>query len=420
MWAYVLGVVLVAIGILISVCIHEAGHMLTAKMFGMQVTKYFIGFPPKLWSFHRGETEYGIGASPFGGFCKISGMTPDDELEMPEKERHRSFIRQPVWKRTIVLVAGSLTHFVIAFVLLWFTVGVFGLTVLQAADKAPALIKSVASCVVVGNDVDSSGNLRACKAGDPASPAAAAGLKGGDKVLSVNNVPTPTYAAFQQALRNAPTGTAVPLTYERAGKALTTQVKLISAQRVPVGSKKGTAAQATPTIGLYGNLEKTEYYGPVGSAGKAVQITGLVFSGTFTALGTIPQKIPNLFAALTGAQRDVDGPVSVVGVSRIGGEALESQGQQGVPLILSILASLNIFIGIFNLVPLLPMDGGHVVIAWFQGVRSWFAKLRKRPDPGPVSYNRLLPLTYAVFAVLLVFGALTIAADFINPIKLFQ
>jgi membrane-associated protease RseP (regulator of RpoE activity) len=274
--------------------------------------------------------------------------------------------------------------------------------------------------VVVQNDVDDSGNLRACKAGDPASPAAAAGLKSGDKVLSVNNVPTPTYAAFQAALRKAPTDAAVPLTYQRAGKTLTTQVKLISAQRVPVGSKKGTPAQATPTIGLYGDLTRLDRYGVVGSAGKAVEVTGMVFTGTFAALGTIPQKVPNLLASLTGAQRDINGPVSVVGVGRIGGEALESQGQQGLPLILSILASLNIFIGIFNLVPLLPMDGGHVVVAWFQRIRSWLATKRGKPDPGPVDYAKLMPLTYTVVLVLLVFGVLTIAADVVNPIKLFQ
>ncbi|WP_163510293.1 M50 family metallopeptidase [Fodinicola acaciae] len=420
MWAYVLGVVLVAIGILISVCVHEAGHMLTAKMFGMKVTKYFVGFNPKLWSFHRGETEYGIGMLPFGGYCKISGMTPEEEEEMPENEKHRSFIRQPVWKRTIVLVTGSLTHFLIAFVLLWITVGVYGITVQQAPDKAPALVKSVATCVVVQNEVDSSGALRPCKAGDPASPAAAAGLKGGDRILSVNNVATPTYAAFQQALRSAPTTGPVPITYERAGKTVSSKVTLISAQRTPPGAKAGAPAQPTPTIGLYGNLDKTEYYGPIGSAGKAAQITGMVFTGTFAALGTIPQKVPNLIASLTGAHRDMNGPVSVVGVSRLGGEALESQGQQGLPLILSILASLNIFIGIFNLVPLLPMDGGHVVVAWFQRIRSWWANRRGRPDPGAVDYARLMPLTYAVVLVLLVFGVLTIAADIVNPIQIFQ
>jgi membrane-associated protease RseP (regulator of RpoE activity) len=422
MWGYILGVVLIGIGILVSVYIHEAGHLLTAKMFGMKATRFFFGFGPTLWSFTKGETEYGIKALPFGGFCKILGMTPDEELEMSEKDKPRSFIRFPAWKRTVVLVAGSLTHFVIAFVLLWITVFAYGITTQLPASQAPALVDHAATCVVLGNEVTSTGNLRECKPGDPASPAAAAGLTTGDRITSVNGVATPTYASFQKALLKAPADgkTATQLTYVRAGKTLTASVKLLSAQRVPAGSKAGTPARPTPTIGLYANLNKTEYYGPVGSAGKAVQVTGQIFGGTFTALGSLPQKVPNLIASLTGAQRDVNGPVSVVGVGRIGGEVVEKQGAEGLPLILSILASLNVFIGVFNLVPLLPMDGGHVIVAWFQRIRSWLAARRGKADPGPVDYAKLLPLTYAVALVLIVFSVLTMAADIINPIQIFQ
>ncbi|GAA1681768.1 M50 family metallopeptidase [Fodinicola feengrottensis] len=423
MWAYALGVVLVAIGILVSVYIHEAGHLVTAKMFGMKATRFFFGFGPTLWSFQKGETEYGIKALPFGGFCKILGMTPEEEDEMSEKDKPRSFIRFPAWKRTVVLVAGSLTHFVLAFVFLWVAILIWGITIQVPPAQTAAVVDHPAKCVVLGNETDSTGNPRPCKAGDPASPAAAAGLKSGDRVTSINSIQTPTYAAFQQALRKSPADgkTAVPLTYVRDGKTIITTVKLLTGQRRPLtASPNSKALVGTPVIGLYADLSRTTHYGPIDGAGKAAQLTGTIFAGTFGAIAQVPEKIPNLLGSLVGGHRDVNGPVSVVGVSRLGGESLENQGPAGGFLILTILASLNVFIGVFNLVPLLPMDGGHVIVAWFQRTRSWFALRRGRPDPGPVDYAKLLPLTYAVALVLVVFGVLTVAADIVNPIQIFQ
>ena len=131
----------------------------------------------------------------------------------------------------------------------------------------------------------------------------------------------------------------------------------------------------------------------------------------------IPEKLPKLWAALTGEERDPETPISVVGASRLGGETVE---QSRWSLFLLILASLNFFVGIFNLLPLLPLDGGHIAISWFEKARSWLYAKIKRPDPGRVDYYKLMPVTYFVILVGGAFTLLTVAADIVNPITIFR
>jgi membrane-associated protease RseP (regulator of RpoE activity) len=418
--AYALGVILFAVGILVSVCLHEAGHMYTAKAFGMKVTRYFVGFGPTLWSFRRGETEYGLKAIPAGGFVKIVGMTPlEDDVE--DGDQPRAFWRQKVWKRTIVLSAGSLTHFVVGIVLLWVCAAFVGLPNTATASQFPATIGTVTQCVVPGYDVDANGALRDCRAGDPVSPARLAGLRPGDTITGIGPVKVDNYAAAQKAIRAAKPGP-TPLTVVRDGVARTVTVDLVATARPPLDAPAGsTKTQTVSALGISPKLPPaTVTYGAVGGIGKSIEYTGNLFTGTFTAIKSFPEKIPNLVHALRGEERDPNGPISVVGASRIGGEALSLPGPGGPTIFLLVLASLNIFIGIFNLFPLLPLDGGHIAIVWFERVRSWLAAKLGRPDPGRVDYNKLMPLTYAV---VLVFGAisiLTIATDIVNPVRLFQ
>jgi membrane-associated protease RseP (regulator of RpoE activity) len=417
--AYALGVILFAVGILVSVCLHEAGHMYTAKAFGMKVTRYFVGFGPTLWSFRRGETEYGLKAVPAGGFVKIVGMTPlEDDVE--EADQPRAFWRQKLWKRTIVLSAGSLTHFVLGFVLLWVAVVGFGIAQSKPLTDIPAVLGSVSDCVPTSENAQARAAGASCGTAGVAGPAKAAGLKAGDRITAVGGTPTPNYATFQRVVRQAPAGP-TPVTYVRDSVTRTATVALTPVQRTPLGAEPGTVpTQKVSAIGIVPDVPtETIRFGPVDGLGQATTATGQIFTGTFTAIKKFPEKIPNLIHALTGAERDPETPISVVGASRIGGEIVEVQGFQGAALLLSVLASLNIFIGIFNLFPLLPLDGGHIAIAWYERVRSWFAAKRGRPDPGRVDYNKLMPVTYAVVLVFGVISVLTIATDIVNPVRLF-
>ncbi len=416
--AYGLGVLLFALGILISVSLHEAGHMATAKAFGMKVTRYFIGFGPTLWSFRKGETEYGVKAIPAGGFVKIVGMTPmEDEEEAGPEDKDRVFWRKPLWQRTVVLAAGSATHFLLGFLLLWFTVVFVGAqnpAYAKAYDEAPKhTVVNVLPCVVVANE------NRDCRPSDPVSPAHRAGLRDGDRITKINSTTVTDYQQMVAAIHALPPGSQAVITYERNGVSAQTPVLLAAVQRpsdknprqIVTVSALGVSAYIDPSI------PATVTYGPVEGIGAAGSTAGRIFTGTFAAIGQFPAKIPKLIDSLGGGQRDQNTPMSVVGASRLGGEVVS----HGVwPVFFGFLASLNIFVGIFNLFPLLPLDGGHIAVAWFERARSWWYTRRGRPDPGRVDYLKLMPITYAVIILFGGLTLLTVAADIVNPIQLFK
>jgi membrane-associated protease RseP (regulator of RpoE activity) len=414
--AYALGIVLFALAILVSVCLHEAGHMITAKRFGMKVTKYFAGFGPTLWSFRRGETEYGIKAIPLGGFVKIVGMTPQDDDVEPGEE-HRAMWRFPVWKRTVVLSAGSMTHFILGFVLLWITASFVGMPNPALADPQPAVI-NIQPCVIPTTEV------RECRAGDPVSPASQAGLQTGDRILAVADKQVSTWEDLLVAIRAVPAGQAT-LLIERAGTQQTVTVNLAQVERYKeTRNADGELVQSTETekrsalgVGRELTIPLEVTYGPVDGFTKAIGFTGDAFVGTWTAMKKVPEKLPKLWEALSGGERDPETPISVVGASRLGGETVE---QSRWSLFLLILASLNFFVGVFNMLPLLPLDGGHIAISWFERVRSWLYARLKRPDPGRVDYYKLMPLTYVVILIFGGFTLLTVAADIVNPITIFR
>jgi membrane-associated protease RseP (regulator of RpoE activity) len=419
----ILGIFVFAVGILISIGLHEFGHMATAKAFGMKVTRYFIGFGPTLFSFRRGETEYGVKPIPFGAFVKIVGMTPQDDDVEPGDEK-RAMWRYPVWKRTIVMSAGSMAHFMLGFVILW---GVFAFVPRpdsDATDRAPARVDSVLPCVSTQFALDSqTGQPKTCVEGtDPASAAAAIGLQPGDKILAVNGISVPTWAAMTEKIR-ASGGQTVSLTYERNGQTMTSfPVPIPSAQRPKLGVQKPANEITSADLETVGQLGITPTVatitsGPVRAIGDAKNQTLFMFENTFVAMKKFPEKVPKLFSALNGGERDPETPISVVGASRIGGELFQ-KGEFGFFLLL--LAGLNFFVGLFNLLPLLPLDGGHIAIAWFEKARTWLYARLGRPDPGRVDYMKLMPVTYAVILVFGGFTLLTLAADIVNPITLFK
>jgi membrane-associated protease RseP (regulator of RpoE activity) len=398
---FVLGVVLFAVAICLSIALHEAGHMYSAKAFGMKVRRYFIGFGPTLFSFRRGETEYGLKAIPAGGFCDIAGMTALEELSDPD-DRKRAFTRFPVWQRVVVLSAGSLTHFLLGIVLIYVMAVSTGLPNLNPAP-VPAVVSAVSPCLEPRSD-------GSCPPGSPA-PAKQAGLQPGDRVLAVAGTPVRNSDELVAALHSRSGPTEVQL--ERKGQQRTV---LIDIARVPVSALGGQGEEMVGAIGV-STLRPpvlTPRYGPGAAVGKTVSFTGTMFANTWQGLREFPQRIPALLDRIAGKQRP-DTPVSVVGVSVLGGDAADYGAWW---FFLFLLAALNLFLGAFNLVPLLPLDGGHVAVNLYESVRNAILRATGRANGPPVDYTRLMPLTYLVVLVFIGVSLLTLTADLVNPIRL--
>ncbi|MEU4426227.1 site-2 protease family protein [Actinoplanes sp. NPDC024001] len=415
-----LGAAAFALTILISVSLHELGHMITGKRFGMKVTKYYVGFGPTIFSFKRGETEYGLKAIPLGGFCKIVGMTPQDDDVAPE-DQHRAMWRFPVWKRTVVLAAGSITHFMLALVGAWVMAMTIGLPntdipqTVEAQRSEPAMIY-VGDCIRTSL-TDTSPECVPGTGSAKEAPAKAAGLQTGDLITKVGATPVTNYGQLTDAIRAQPAGP-TPFEYQRDGVLATTTVDLITAERTPLNDPEGPVSQvAVAGVSWTTDQPAVITYNALGAIPASGDFNWYLVENSLKAMARIPEKIPALWNSITGEERDPDTPISVVGASRIGGEAIE----KGVPEVFwQVFISLNVFIGLFNLLPLLPVDGGHIAIAWFEAIRSRLYKLFRRPDPGRVDYYKLMPVTYAVILIGGAFTLLTVTADIINPITLFK
>lgn len=392
--SFLIGVLIFIVALLVSVMLHEAGHFATAKLFGMKATQFFVGFGSTLWSRRRGETEYGVKALPVGGFVKIVGMTSIDDVDPADEPR--SFRNKPGWQRAIVLGAGSFMHFAIAFVLLWIlAVGV------GVADQSGTTV-SVLPCVPARSQA-------VCAHGDPTSPAVRAGLRSGDKIIAVAGQRVHNWTQIGNAIKAHPPGTPVPFTIDRGGRQFTKQVSLAS-----VSWRKGAFLGVSPIV-VYTRA------GPIGGLTHAGSQFGSIASQSVTALGRIPKAIPYLFSK--NRANTPGGQVSsMVGAANITGDVVAASigWQQKISVVLLIVIEVNIFVGIFNLLPLLPLDGGHLAVVLFERARAWIARLLRRPDPGPVDIKRLIPVSVGVFALIVAFGLLLIAADIINPLSLTQ
>ncbi|CAM4221799.1 RIP metalloprotease [Kibdelosporangium persicum] len=400
---FIIGVVLFALGIGLSVALHEAGHMLTAKWFGMKVRRYFIGFGPKIFSFRRGETEYGLKAIPGGGFCDIAGMTALDELT-PDEEK-RAMYRYPAWKRVIVMSAGSISHFILGFILLYLLAATMGLP--NLVDKP-----IVASTVCVQSDtltMDPKTPRPPCGPDDP-SPAQRAGLQPGDRIIAVNGTETPTFADLRSTLK--PLSGPQRITVERGDTEQTLVVDVTVAQRLM--QKDGQ--RVLESQGSIGVLQERNFeYNALTAIPGSIAFTGDMFVKTWEGLIRFPERIPAVVRAIGGGERDPDTPISVVGASILGGDAVE-RGLWDVVLLL--LASLNFFIGVFNLLPLLPLDGGHIAVIVYEKIRNAIRRMRGQPAGGPVDYSKLMAVTMVVVFIGGAVMLLTLTADIVNPIRI--
>jgi membrane-associated protease RseP (regulator of RpoE activity) len=374
-----LGILAFAIALLLSVMVHEFGHYITAKRFDMKVTEFFLGFGKRIWSFTRGETEFGIKAIPAGGYCRIEGMTPRDE--MPAGEESRAFFGATTSRKLIVLGAGSFAHFVIGFLLIFsifFGVGV------------NALLSDVTQVA-------------------PNSAAAASGFQIGDKITAINGKKVTNWFTDAKAI-SASGGKELTFTVERDGSEIT-----IKAAPTYLTSEKRYMLGIVTKVGT----QRESFVTSITESGRA---TASLTRESVKALIALPTKVPQLIRQTFGHEkRDPNGLVGVVGAARVSGDAISSNklnNTERLGTFLLLIASLNIFIGLFNLLPLLPLDGGHMAVAIADEIRAFFARLRGKPRPAGIDVNVLTPITATVFAVLAELTAILLIADIFNPVSL--
>jgi membrane-associated protease RseP (regulator of RpoE activity) len=391
-----LGVIVFVLALLACIALHELGHLLTAKRYGMKASRYFIGMGPTLWSTRRGETEYGVKAFPIGGFVKIVGMTQLEELDDPDDDR-RAFWRQPAPKRVVVLSAGSAMHFVIAFVLLFAALTAFG-----EPAKNTTRVEQVYACLEP--------DAKTACAGQPPAPAQAAGVRRGDRIVAFDGKPVVDWQKDFSDVVHAHAAGPAELVVLRDGARLTLPVTI---QRITTDNGDGT----TKTEGRIGVAPfELKRVGPLAAVGRSGGLMWTLTTGSLKALVELPGKVPALFRdTVKGAPRTVDNgaPVSILDIGRISADAFSSRNFLAL---LALIAQLNIFIGVFNMMPLLPLDGGHIAILTFESVRSRLARLLGRADPGRVDIRKLMPATVGFLVVM---GSLTLVllyAGITNPI----
>src|SRR5882757_47290 len=398
-----IGILLFVFLLMMSVAIHEFGHLLTAKAFGMKATEYFIGFGTKIWSFCRGETEYGLKAIPAGGYVKIVGMS--DLETVSEADAPRAFYRFSAPRRLIVLSAGSVSHMLIGFVLFVIVLCGFGTSALSTS------LDNVAACI------PAAGSTAPCGPADPPSPARAAGLQAGDRILDVDGKPVHKWEDATRAIRAHGPGP-LPITVQRGEQTLTLTPELVSRTRPDLDHP-----QRNVQVGVLGvePQEHKVHAGPIAGAHRSITLIGETLKASVSALWHIPQKIPNLISSLDGGQRDKQGLVGVVGAARISGETFSTHHATFSDRISSVLlniAGLNIFIGLFNALPLLPLDGGHMAVVGYESSRRRLYRRIGRADPGRVDMTKLLPMAYGFLILVIGLTVLLVAADLVNPVTL--
>jgi membrane-associated protease RseP (regulator of RpoE activity) len=376
-----LGILAFVVALLFSVMVHEFGHYITARKYGMWVSEFFVGFGKRIWSVQRGETEFGVKAIPAGGYCKIEGMSPSDEL--PEGQEDRAFYKASSAKKLVVLGAGSFLHFVLGFVLLF---------TLFAGIGTNQVLPEIREVV-------------------PNSAAQAAGIQAGDEVISINGKKVTEWYKDVEVIRQSQ-GRELSLVLDRNGEQISVTA---SARLTDIDGTKRYVLGIVNEVGL-------ERSGVLVSIKNSATVTKGFLVESVKSLGKLPEKIPALWGAtVRGEERDANGLVGVVGVARVSGEAVGSDKltpMERLATFVLIVASLNIFVGVFNLLPILPLDGGHMAVAIADSIRAFFARLRGRPRPAPIDVTVLTPITMVVFVVLATLTLLLLVADVINPVTL--
>jgi membrane-associated protease RseP (regulator of RpoE activity) len=367
-----LGVVLFILVLIVVVMVHEAGHFFSAKLFGIKVEEFFVGFGPRLWSFRRGETEYGLKAIPAGGYVRIAGMNPFQE-PTPE-EYPRTFGAKPIWQRAIVIVAGPVTHFVMAALFLLFFFIAIG-----APNEHRPMVEVIEPTL-----------------NHQVSPAARAGLRQGDEIVAVNGIPVYSPDTFIRFTRNR-VGRPMNVTIRREGRTITVTLTPVLA-RVP-GLPKPVGRLG---VSLGAVRERTD---PFTAIGRSVIITGQSTKDVVLRLSDVfgPSALQRIGRLLVGSgQRAPSDAIGVVGATRVAGAAVKAGAWD---YFIGLLVGFNIFVAILNLAPLPPLDGGHLAILAYEKLR------RRKPD-----VRKLVPLTALVTSFIILFAIAITYLDIVNPI----
>jgi membrane-associated protease RseP (regulator of RpoE activity) len=433
---FILGVLVIVLGLAVSIGLHEVGHLVPAKLFGVKVTQYMIGFGPTLFSRRRGETEYGLKAIPMGGYISMIGMFPpvraggavrnastgffntlvQDAREVSAEtigdEDARSFYRLAVWKRLIIMAGGPAMNFVIAIVVFAIVLCGFGLST--------TMIGSISQCVLPATS-----ERQTCEASDVPGPGVTAGFEEGDIITAIDGVEVSSWDESTAIIQKSP-GESLSVEVKRGDSQTTLTVVPLLAERYVLdadGEQRvdDEGQPVTQKLGFVGIGPKQELVPQ--SPAAVLPFVGENIANVVNLILHLPQRLIDVANAAFGpGERDPNGPISVVGVGRAAGEIASIEQvpfESKAASLLGLVGSLNVALGVINLVPLMPLDGGHIAGALWEGIRRGFAKLFKRRDPGPVDTARLMPLTFGVVIVLGAMSALLIYADIVKPINLF-
>ncbi|MEU5403051.1 site-2 protease family protein [Streptomyces sp. NPDC005963] len=426
----ILGIALFAVGLLFSIAWHELGHLSTAKLFGIRVPQYMVGFGPTIFSRHRGETEYGIKAIPMGGYIRMIGMFPpgkDGRIEArstspwrgmiedartaayeelkPGDEDRLFYTRKP-WKRVIVMFAGPFMNLVLAVAIFLGVAMTFGFA------TQTTKVAGVQNCVIKQSE-----ERDTCAAGDPVSPAKQAGLQTGDKIVAFNGEAVSGWPELSDRIRQ--TIGPASITVERDGTEQVLEATLIKNMVAKKDADGEVVPDAFVPAGYLGFAAQTEIL-PLGF-GQSVDRMGDMLENGVESIIALPAKVPDLWGAAFGdAERKDDSPVGVVGAARISGEVmnLDVPTENIVATFMMLLSGFNLSLFLFNMLPLLPLDGGHIAGALWESVRRNVAKVFRRPDPGPFDVAKLMPAAYVVAGVFICFTLLVLVADIVNPVKI--
>ena len=432
---YTLGVVLFVVGVAVSIGLHELGHLIPGKLFNVKTTQYFIGFGRTIWSRRKGETEYGVKAIPLGGYVKLVGMLPpapdrdpravrpsntgmfqqlmsdarSAEYELVEEgDEDRLFYKLPWWKRIIIMGSGVMTNLVLAFVL--FAIVFMG----HGVPTPTTTVGSVSQCVVAVTKANENKPPRACTAKDPEAPAKTAGIRPGDRILSFNGTPIRSWQTLQTEIRANRAGHAT-IVVKRHGKQLTLHTSTTVSPRSDPNNP-----QQISRVGFLG-VVPTEHVVRQGP-GFVVSTMANGTWQTVKTLGAMPVKLYHVGRAALGLEkRDQNGPMSVVGAGRVAGDLASAHQTPLVDRFFSVIlliAGLNLFLGLFNLVPLPPLDGGPIAATLYEAARRRVARIRHKPDPGFVDSAKLLPVTYVMATIILLMSVVLIYADIVAPVQL--
>lgn len=431
-----LGIMIFAVGLLVSIALHELGHMVPAKKFGVKVPQYMVGFGPTIWSRTKGDTEYGIKGIPLGGYIRMIGMFPPNPKGMQDREQlgrmglmiedareavlseispedePRTFYRLSVPKKLTVMFGGPFMNLVIATILFTISLSVIGRPVVTTT------ISEVVACIPTSANPNGIASTSGTCDGGVSTPAAEIGLSAGDKLLVVNDLEIASWEDLGTALGDQ-AGNIVQVTYlTSAGASITKSVK-VAALESEVFTDSG---EPTGEFSTRGFLGVSPSFAIVQSPVSEVPgFMAAVTASSVSALFEFPARVFGLAGELfTDSPRDPEGPVSVVGIGRISGQITSSEAVPTVYKVgdlITLLASVNLFLFVFNMVPVLPLDGGHIAGALYEGVRRQIARIRRKPLPGPVDTAKMLPVAYAMSLVLLAMSAIVILADIIKPIS---